>query len=170
MDELNRALAGLEMNKGKNKRPPVGFHFAVVFYRDGVQPDDSDMWFKKVSGLSSEIETVAFREGGENLYTHRFPSRVSYNNLVLERGLMVNSPLSADFNAAMSDMKFNPGNVLVALLNDDGSPEAAWYFWRAYPVKWSISDLDADANALVIETMELAYARFQIKRMENGRN
>lgn len=162
---LYRALATPENRSSRPQRPPVGFHFVVVFFRDGIQPDPLDMWFKKVSGLSSEIETITFKEGGENLYTHRLPNRVSYNNLVLERGLVVDSPLSADFNAAMSNMQFYPGNVLVALLNDDGSPEAAWHFWRTYPVKWSVSDLDADANAVVIETMELAYARFQVMRV-----
>ena len=132
---------------------------------DGILPDPLDMRFKKVSGLSSEIETVTYKEGGENLFTHRLPDRVSYNNLVLERGLMIGSPLSLGFNAAMSTMKFYPGNVLVALLNDQSLPVAAWLFWKAYPVKWSVSDLDADANAVAIETMELAYTRFQVMRI-----
>ena len=65
----------------------------------------------------------------------------------------------------MSTMQFYPGNVLVALLNDEGLPAAAWLFWKAYPVKWSVSDLDADVNGVAIETMELAYTRFQVMRL-----
>ena len=154
-----------EVKTSSKQKPPVGFHFTVVFFMDGILPNPIDMWFKKVSGLSSEIETITYKEGGENLFTHRLPNRVSYNNLVLERGLMVGSPLGLGFNAAMSTLKFNPSNVLVALLNDDGLPAAAWLFWKAYPVKWSVSDLDADANAVAIETMELAYTRFQVMRL-----
>jgi hypothetical protein len=35
----------------------------------------------------------------------------------------------------------------------------------AYPVKWSVSDLDADANAVVIETMELKFQDMQVIRI-----
>ncbi|HHT05213.1 MAG TPA: phage tail protein [Hydrogenispora sp.] len=154
-----------EIKTGPSRKPPVGFHFAVIFYKDGVEPNSIDMYFKKVSGLSSEIETVSYKEGGENLFTHRLPNRVSYNNLVLERGLVLGTPVSEDFQTAMSEMRFYPHNVLVALLNEDGNPEAAWLFWKAYPVRWSVSDLDADANTVAIETMELAYTRFQVMRI-----
>jgi phage tail-like protein len=65
----------------------------------------------------------------------------------------------------MSSLKLIPGNVLVALLNDDSLPIAAWFFWKTFPVKWSVSDLDATANSIVIETMELAYTRFQTIRI-----
>jgi phage tail-like protein len=143
----------------------VGFHFAVIFFTGGTAPNTLDMRFKKVSGLSSEIETVTYKEGGENLFTHRLPNRVSYNNLVLERGLVVGSPLNLEFNVAMSSLQLTPGNVLVSLLNDDGTPRTAWLFWKVYPVKWSVSDLDAGANSIVIETMELAYSRFQGMRV-----
>lgn len=143
----------------------AGFHFAVIFFTGGVAPNTLDMRFKKVSGLSSEIETVTYKEGGENLFTHRLPGRVSYSNLVLERGMVVGSPLNLEFNAAMSSLRLIPGNVLIALLNDDSSPRTAWLFWNTYPVKWRVSDLDASANAIVIETMELAYSRFQGMRV-----
>ncbi len=143
----------------------VGFHFAVIFFSGGTVPNTLDMRFKKVSGLSSEIETVTYKEGGENLFTHRLPNRVSYNNLVLERGLVVGSPINLEFNVAMSSLRLTPGNTLVALLNDNSTPRAAWLFWKTYPVKWSVSDLDASANSVVIETMELAYSRFQVMRV-----
>lgn len=154
-----------EISLTETKKPPVGFHFAVVFFAGGTVPSSLDMRFKKVSGLMSEIETITYKEGGENLFTHRLPNRVSYNNLVLERGMVIGSPLNIEFNAAMSNLQFSPGNVLVALLDDDGLPLAGWLFWKTYPVKWSVSDLAADVNGVVIETMELAYTRFQVLRI-----
>ena len=147
-------------------KPLAGFHFAVVFFAGGTEASALDMRFKKVGGLSSEIETFTYKEGGENLYTHRLPSRVSYNNLLLERGMVISvTPLVTEFDTAMSNMKFSPGNVLVALLDDDSIPEAAWLFLKTYPVKWSVSELAADVNGFAIETMELAYTRFQVMRL-----
>lgn len=145
--------------------PPVGFHFLVSFLIGGVLPNPLDIRFQKVSGISSEIETTDIREGGENVFRHRLPNHVTYNNLVLERGFVVGSPLNIEFNVAMSTMEFAPSNVLVILLNEDSIPIAGWLFQRAYPVKWSTSDLDANNNGVVIDTMELAYARFQSLRI-----
>ena len=141
--------------------PPVVFHFQVVFMTAGVAPNLLDVRFQKVAGLSADISPETYEEGGQNLYTHRFPNRISYGNLVLERGMVIGSPLGIEFNAAMSMFKFYPSNVLVMLLNADSVPVANWLFFKAYPVKWSVSDFDANSNQIVIESMELAYTRFQ---------
>lgn len=143
------------------ENPPVGFHFMVVFFMGGVLPNPLDIRFQKVSGISAEIETTDIREGGENILQHKLPVHVTYNNLVLERGMVIGSLLNAEFNIAMSSMKFTPGNVLVMLLNENSIPLCSWLFQRAYPVKWTTSDLDANVNSVVIDTMELAYTRFQ---------
>jgi phage tail-like protein len=158
-------LTLMKSNLANIQNPPAGFHFAVIFFSGGTVPDALDMRFKKVSGLGSEIETITYKEGGENLYTHRLPNRVSYHNLTLERGMVIGSPLNLEFNVAMSNYQFNPGNTLIALLDDDDLPVAAWLFLKTYPVKWSVSDLAADVNGLVIETLELAYTRFQVIRV-----
>jgi phage tail-like protein len=144
--------------------PIVGMRFGVLFLAGGAVPNPIDIRFQKVSGLSAEVETEPLREGGQNLYTQRLPRGIAYNNLVLERGMVVGSPLNMEFNAAMSLFKFAASNVLVTLLGEDRLPLAAWLFLKAYPVKWTTSDLTADP-ALVIDTMELAYTRMQILRV-----
>ncbi len=146
------------------KSLPVAYHFLVTFFVGGVVPNPFDIRFRKVSGISAEINTDEIPEGGENLYVQRVPTKIKYNNLVLERGIVIGSPLAIEFNVAMTLFKFAPGNVLVTSLDKDGSPVTAWIFQRAYPVKWAISDLDANANEVAIETMELAYTRFQSMR------
>ena len=145
--------------------PPLGFRFGAFFFVGGVLPNPLDIRFKKVSGLTATIETTKVEEGGENLFVHRFPKQITYENLVLERGLAVGSPLVIEFNVAMSLFQFLPSNVLVTLLNDTGIPISAWLFMKAYPVKWSVSDLDADSNEVVIERLELAYERMQAIRI-----
>ncbi len=144
------------------ENPPVGFHFMVVFLFGGFVPNLLDIRFQKVSGISAEIDTTDIREGGENIFRHRLPNHVTYNNLILERGMVNGSLLNIEFNVAMSSMKFAPSNVLVTLLNENSLPlYGGWLFKRAYPVKWSTSDLDANNNSVVIDTMELAYSRLQ---------
>ena len=141
--------------------PIASFRFGVFFFAGGAVPNPVDIRFSRVSGLSSTIETVAVKEGGQNLYTRRLPGRVEYGNLVLKRGLVVASPLNIEFNAAMSLYQFAPSNVLVTLFNDDAAPLAAWMFLKAYPVKWETSDLDAGEGEFAVDTLELAYTRMQ---------
>jgi phage tail-like protein len=145
--------------------PIIGLRFAVWFFAGGVIPNPIDIRFQRVSGLSAEVDTESVNEGGQNLYTQRLPRGVKYNNLVLERGMVVGSPLNVEFNVAMSLFKFAASNVLVTLLDEGKAPLAAWLFMKAYPVKWSTSDLNATEPGLVIDTMELAYTRMQILRV-----
>lgn len=147
------------------QNPPLGFRFGVFFFIGGVVPNPLDFRFKKVSGIGSTITTRTINEGGQNLYSHKLPERVQYENLVLERGLAVGSPLVIEFNIAMSSFQFAPSNVLVSLLDAAGLPISSWLFMNAYPVKWTVSSLDADSNSVVIETMELAYQRMQSIRI-----
>lgn len=145
--------------------PPLGFRFSVFFFIGGTVINPIDFRFKKVSGIGSTISTQALNEGGQNLYSHKLPERVQYENLVLERGLAVGSLLFIEFNAAMSLFKFNPSNVLISLLDEAALPISSWLVVNAYPVKWIVSSLDADSNAVIIETMELSYQRMQTIRI-----
>ncbi len=147
-----------------NPNPPLKHRFGVFFFAGGAIPNPLDFRFQKVSGITAEVELETINEGGENTYRHRLPKKANYQNLVLERGYALVSPLNLEFNAAFTLFKFYPSNVLVTLLSDIGIPLGAWLFIKAYPVKWQVSDLDAQANEVVIDTMELAYTRFQIIR------
>ena len=143
----------------------LGYRFLVTFLIGGVLPNPLDIRFKKVSGLKATVTTTTVPEGGQNLYTQKVPVKVEYDNLVLERGMIVGSPLNIEFNVAMSMFKFLPSNVLIALLTEEKIPVAAWMFLNAYPVKWATSDLDADQKTIVIDTLELAYQRMQMIRI-----
>jgi phage tail-like protein len=145
--------------------PPLGFRFSVLFFAGGTIPNPIDIMFQKVSGLGSTVETTTIEGGGQNLYTQSLPQKIKHENLVLQRGLVVGSPLAIEFNTAMSRFKFSPSNVLVTLLDHTRIPIAGWLFLHAYPVKWSISDLDAETNSVVIETMELTYHHMQVMRI-----
>ena len=46
-----------------------------------------------------------------------------------------------------------------------GDPLAFWSFEQAWPVKWSVSDFNAQDSTIAIETLELTYTRFQQQRV-----
>ena len=148
-----------------NPNPILSHRFGVFFFAGGLIPNPIDFRFQKVSGITAEVQLETVNEGGQNLYAHRLPNKITYNNLVLERGYTIGSPLNVEFNVALSNFQFYPSNVLVTMFSEIGVPLGAWLYMKAYPVKWSVSDLDAQANSVVVDTLELAYSRFQIIRV-----
>jgi phage tail-like protein len=144
---------------------PLSFRFGVFFFVGGLVPNPIDIRFQRVSGLGATVSLKNHAEGGQNLYTHRFPESIGYQNLVLERSAPLISPLDIEFNIALSLFKFSASNVLVTLFDGDQTPTAGWMFLKTFPVRWSTTDLDAGQNGVVIDTMELAYTRMQIMRL-----
>ena len=135
----------------------LGFHFSVHF---GFDRGDEDIRFQSVSGLGVEYTTETIVEGGENRFEHVLPVRTQYSNLVLSRALVTNSALVTWCEEAFRDRIFQPVDVTIHLLNPDGEPLRTWQVDRAWPMKWSFSDFNAEENSLVIETLELAYRTF----------
>lgn len=143
------------------------FRFSVHFFVHGVLPNSVDIRFQKVSGLSTTVETKTQREGGQNLFSQKLPTGISHGNLTLTRGMVVGSSLNLEINTALSLFRFTPSNVLVSMLDEKAEPVpgAAWLFLKAFPSKWSTSDLDATSTTgLAIDTLELAYGRMQAMR------
>jgi phage tail-like protein len=143
----------------------LGFRFGVFFFVAGLVPNPIDIRFQKVRGLSLSVKTTSVTEGGQNIYTQQLPVGIEHQNLVLERGMVIGSPLIIEFNVAMSLFKFAPSNVIVMLFNEEAIPVSAWLFMKAFPVKWSTSDLDATEKSVLIDTLELSYARMQTIRI-----
>ena len=140
--------------------PPVAFHFKVEF--NGVSKQEADVQFQSVSGLSVDIETEEFAEGGENRFKHKFPVRTKFPNLVLKRGIVTDSDLIGWCRDAIESFQFSPADLTVKLLNADHEPLMTWNVVHAYPIKWDVSDLHAEENRVAIETIELAYNYFTL--------
>lgn len=140
--------------------PPVGFHFKVEF--NGITTQDTDFQFQSVAGLSVDIETEEFSEGGENRFKHKFPVRTKFPNLVLKRGMVTDSKLIGWCRDAIESFLFEPVDLTVKLLNEENEPLVTWNVVHAYPVKWNVSDLSAEESKLVVETIELSYNYFTL--------
>ena len=135
--------------------PPPGFHFKVTFELDGVE--ENDFRFQEVSGLSAEVAVETLQEGGENRFSHRLPGRTKFPNLMLKRGFVASSRLIDWFRNAVESLEIKPVDMAVTLLDEAHEELTTWSFVRAWPLKWSFSNLNAQNNSLMIETVELSY-------------
>jgi phage tail-like protein len=128
----------------------------------GISRNKNDVRFQTVSGLSVEFEMEEFREGGENRFVHKLPGRTRYTDMVLKRGMLTDSAVIEWCLKAFRDREFEPADVTVILMNEKSEPLRTWKVAHAIPKKWLISDLNANENAVVIETLELTYRYFTI--------
>jgi phage tail-like protein len=138
--------------------PIAGFHFDVQFQL-GTGP--VSIGFQDVSGIGVDIETESVTEGGENRFTYKLPVRASYSNQVLKRALVTNADLMKWCNKAIENLEIEPASVVVSLLNENHEPLKSYAFINDYPLKWSVSNFNAESNNLVIETIELYYQFFR---------
>ena len=141
-----------------NYYPPLGFHFKVEF-----ASIKGEFQFQSVSGLTVDLETEEIGEGGENRFKHKLPVKTKFPNLVLKRGLLVDSELIKWCREAVEDFNITPTDITISLLNEEHEPLMTWNVVHAYPVKWATADFSAEESKMVIETIELAYNYFKIQ-------
>ena len=149
--------------------PPVGFHFMVEGVGDGL-----DICFQSVSGLSAQIQTETWKEGGENRFEHTLPVRTKYSDLVLKRGVFKpgTSGWTDWFKEVFTNMLnpnsesegpfIKPRDLTIKLLNENHEPLMTWKVVHAWPKNWKLADLNAERGEVLIETLELNYNYFEL--------
>ncbi len=141
--------------------PPTGFHFRVEFGLDDI--GDNDHRFREVAGLAMELEEETYNEGGELRFVHKLPVRARYPDLVLKRGLLIDSVVREWIEEAIYNFDIQPTTVWVTLLNEEHEPLMTYAFVNAWPKKWNISDLNAETGSILIESLELGYQYFKVE-------
>ena len=138
---------------------PVSFYFELSFKGE-------DAAFQEVSGISKELSVEEVVSGGENRFKYRLPTVSTSQNLVLKRALIPEGSKLIDWCASCIDEGLaNPiqtYDVSISLLDVNATVCVMWTFFKAYPIKYSVSDLKSQENGLVIESIELAYTYFAV--------
>jgi phage tail-like protein len=112
-------------------------------------------YFTEVTGLSAEVETFAYSEGGMNEFQHKLPTRVKYPNLVLKRGMTTKADLQTWFQK--SHIQAERTTISLTMLNQAGETIRTWSFVNAYPTKWTGPNFNASQSQLAVETIEIAH-------------
>jgi phage tail-like protein len=138
------------MSVGARNDPFTAYRFSVEI--DGIIAAG----FAEVSGLDVEIETEEYQEGGVNTHSHTLPTRATYPNLTLRRGT-TDLPLLYKWTESVVNGTVLRLPVLVFMLDETGVPTWGWSVRKAYPVKWSGPQLQADQGTVAMESVELAH-------------
>jgi phage tail-like protein len=119
----------------------------------------------KVSGLKRTTAKIEYKQGGDPV-TRKSIGRTEYDPITLERGVTHDSDFEEWANAAqvldkgapVTSLKNLRKEVRIELLNEEGQPVHRYLVHRAWVSEFQIlSDLDAGANAVVIEHIKLEH-------------
>jgi phage tail-like protein len=123
-----------------------------------IDGKDFGNW-EKCDGLSVEYDMHEHQEGGMNLFVHRIPGRVKYQNIRLTRPL---DSSSADVTAwvASVGVRLLPGTAEIAVFDGGGQEVANWMVVGVFPVRWTGPTLDIYGNQHATETLEIAHQGF----------
>lgn len=121
--------------------------------------------FSAVSGLSMSVEVETYQEGGENNYEHKFPGRVTWENLVFKRGITNDNNLFNWFELTvgpgfMLTDSFSRATAGVTMLSANGKRLRSWVIQDAFPVRWKGPDFDANNDEVPTEELEVAHHGF----------
>lgn len=138
--------------------PAVNFHFDVKFTGGDIKAEGG---FQQVSGLSAKLGTQAVTAGGGTNLS--LPTPATFNNITLKRGVMVGSSLRHWVTQAIYNFEFTPITITIMLLDAQQNPIITWTLYNAWPVSWSVDDLNSERSGIAIETFELAFERVTTK-------
>jgi phage tail-like protein len=135
--------------------PYKAFNFRVEI--DGI----ARAAFREVSGLESETAVVEYRVGGEPTTVRKLPGLTKYANIVLRRGITQDAELW-NWRQTVVQGNVDRRNGSIILLDDDGTELVRWNFFRGWIAKWEGPALNAQANEVAIETIEIAHEGLEL--------
>ena len=131
--------------------------------------------FSEVTGLDSQIEVEDYWEGGSNSAPMRFAKHGTYPDLVLKRGITLDTSLADWYYQVKTSKYARIRKDGIILLMDRGGftqeltgaavgvpfvdriPIAGWYFRKAIPKEIRGPSLNAKGNEIAIEQLVLAH-------------
>ena len=119
----------------------------------------------KVGGLKRTTEVVKHREGGDPSSTRKSPGRTEYEAITLERGVTHDAEFEKwankvwNFGAGLgaeTSLKDFRKDLIIELYNEAGQVVIAYRVFRAWVSDFQAhADLDANANAVLIQSIKL---------------
>lgn len=149
--------------------PPLNYNFVIVMYETAslgaklksaalsVTEDVLIGGFSECSGLEMTQLDEKRHEGGRNDTELRFPTRITWSNLTLTRGVSRISQSGWDWMYGFGEGKAKRMDGLVMLLDDRHLPHNLWHFKEAFPVKFTGPSMNALGKEVAVEKLELAH-------------
>jgi phage tail-like protein len=137
--------------------PYKNFKFRVILDGKAV------LGVSKVGALKRTTEVVKHRDGGDNSIDHKSPGRTSYEGISMERGITHDVEFERWANLvhshegdAMTDLANYKKELILEVMNEKNQVAKRYFLQGCWVSEFtSLPDLDANANAVAIETIKV---------------
>jgi phage tail-like protein len=117
--------------------------------------------FSECTGLSSEVDIIEYREGGDDI-VRKLPGLKKFGNITLKRG-MTDSRELYNWHRNLLQGQLDRRDGVIILLDEAKAPVARWKFFSAFPQKYEGPRLNAKGNEVVIETLVICCERMELE-------
>lgn len=139
--------------------------YPIPKFRFKIEIEGLELSAQEITGLESEIEFIEYRTGDHSSDTKmKIPGLQKVSNVTIKKGVYNGDNELYDWFQQVKDSRNEAGSfeeqkrmVTIILMDTMESPVFKWTLTRAFPVKLSAPDLNAEDNAIAIETIELAH-------------
>jgi phage tail-like protein len=116
--------------------------------------------FREVSGLSFTTDVVEYREGTDQpLHPRKLRGIRKFANIVCKKGMTNNKELFNWYKQTLNGDPKDRKNGAVILTDEEHKQIQRWNFDNAWITKWEGPMLNATANDVAVETIEIAVER-----------
>ena len=125
----------------------------------------------RVSALARTTETVSHREGGDPSSDRKSPGRTNYEAITLERGVTHDTEFEKWANkvwnfgsglGAEASLKDFRKDIIIDFYNEAGQLAISYKVFRCWVSEYqALPELDANANAVAIQTLKLENEGFE---------
>jgi phage tail-like protein len=130
--------------------------------------------FTECSGLEGTLLLEEHQAGGENGFVYRFPTRMTWSNLTLRKGVTFAEDLwnwhhdyvlgkgkrRDGFIVLQAEAGLLPGMPIAG--GPTRAPVKVWRFKGGIPVKWTGPTFNAAQSAVAVEALEIAHQGLEL--------
>lgn len=114
--------------------------------------------FSECTGFDTSTDAVEYREGSDPPSARKLTGLTKFSNITLKWGLTDAKEIwewrKQVIDGKMKEARRN-GSILV--LDEQGNEKVRWNFTNGWPSKYDPADLNAKANDVAIETLEITH-------------
>ncbi|XME02543.1 phage tail protein [Lachnospiraceae bacterium C1.1] len=146
----------------------TSFRFQVTMSGEGYVKDgetaSSDAAFAECSGIKVISHVIKMRSGSDERGVQGIiPATVEYSNLTLTKGASSSNRFLNWVFECLPSFEKGPANpvrrtVRITVLDELQKPGIIWSLYGAYPVSYTLGDLNAQNNSVLLESVEFAYS------------
>ena len=114
----------------------------------------------EVEGMNVTVDVIEHREGAQSTTLILLPGLVHYGPLVLRNGLSASNEL-LDWMTTTVNGSLTRRNLSMIVLNTEGSEQARFNFYDAWPSSWSLNKLDSLGLGPIVEKLVIQYEKFE---------